>query len=261
MNDIIDTVIRPKGFWSTSACCSASEVLRWVGLMDEANAQTDAIVFSMRRVRGERILMREDQPFENLYCVGAGSFKSVQVDVDGYEQVLGFAIHGDMLGLDGLRHGRHASSAIALEDSSVAVLPFRQLMELSHLVPAIEALLLRATGNEAIQRCDIQYLMAARSSEVRVARFLLHFAQRQAALGHSDRSLRLHMTRRDIASFLGLAHETVSRALTSLVACGCITVSQRDIEIIDETTLRSLQQVTRGSTRGFLAQNARVDAA
>ncbi|MBK8105248.1 MAG: helix-turn-helix domain-containing protein [Betaproteobacteria bacterium] len=95
-----------------------------------------------------------------------------------------------------------------------------------------------------MRRADTQYLMSAPSSEVRVARFVL--AQRQRALGHSDRRLRLSMTRRDIASYLGVAHETVSRALTALAQDGCIAVSHRDIEITDETGLRELQRMTRG---------------
>ncbi|MEP7296442.1 MAG: helix-turn-helix domain-containing protein [Burkholderiales bacterium] len=254
-------IVCPHLFLSGSARCTASDLLRWAGLADLADSGTDAIAFCIRRVRAEQVLLREGQAFENLYFVGAGSFKSVQVDLEGYEQVLGFAIHGDALGLDGLLHGRHASGATALEDSSVAVAPFRQLVEMSHTVPAIERLLQHATGAELMHRSDTQYLMSAPSSEVRVARFLLHFAQRQSALGHSDRRLCLRMTRREIASCLGVAHETVSRALTSLMNCGCIRVSQRDIEIVDADALHQLQRVTRGAPRGRLTHGPRALAA
>mgnify|MGYP001079162929 CR=1 FL=1 len=120
------------------------------------------------------------------------------------------------------------------------------LQLLAPIIPALERLLHRATGTELMRRADTQYLMSAPSSEVRVARFVLQLAQRQRALGHSDRRLRLSMTRRDIASYLGVAHETVSRALTALVQDGCIAVSHRDIEITDETGLRELQRMTRG---------------
>jgi CRP/FNR family transcriptional regulator len=154
-----------------------------------------------------------------------------------------------MLGLDALCELKHASSAVALEDSSVAVLPMRELLAVSHRVPAIERLLLHATGAELLHRGDAQYLMSAPSSEVRVARFLLHFAQRQLAMGHSGRRLLLRMTRRDIASALGVAHETVSRALTGLAQEGCIAVSHRDVEILDAEALREMQRVTRGMLR------------
>ncbi|MBE0550230.1 MAG: Crp/Fnr family transcriptional regulator [Rubrivivax sp.] len=229
-----------------NARCSASDVLHWAGVPSHASLETDAVFFGMRRVLADGTLVREGQPFESLHLVSSGSFKHVQTDLEGYEQVLGFAIHGDIVGLDALGRSWHASSAIALEDSTVVVMPLRELLPLCKRLPALELLLHRAAGTELLRRADTQYLMSAPISEVRVARFLLQLARRQSALGHSDRRLRLYMTRRDIASYLGVAHETVSRALTALVNSGCIGVSHRDIEIIDETALRELQRVTRG---------------
>ncbi|MFO1292689.1 MAG: Crp/Fnr family transcriptional regulator [Rubrivivax sp.] len=236
----------------------ATELLRWAGIGEYAGPDTDRIVFPLRRVPALAMLYVEGQPLHNLYCVASGSFKCIQNDVEGYEQVLGFALHGDMLGLDALCDHQHASSAVALEDSSVVVLPFTELLAASRQVPALERLLLHATGAELRQRGDTQYLMAAPSSEVRVARFLLHLARRQAALGQSGRRLRLRMTRRDIASCLGVAHETVSRALTGLAQGGCIAVSHRDIEIVDAEGLHRMQRVTRGATRGASAPEPRM---
>jgi CRP/FNR family transcriptional regulator, anaerobic regulatory protein len=233
---------RPAGSFQ----CTASDVLRWAGLAAHASAETDAIRFGLRRVLAEQTLVHEGQHFVNLFLVLAGSFKHVQIDLEGYEQVLGFAIHGDMLGLDGLGREQHASGAVALEDATVAVMPFAELQSLGHRLPALERLLHQATGTELLRRADTQYLMSAPSSEVRLARFLLQLAERQRALGHSDRRLRLYMTRRDIASYLGVAHETVSRALTALVHEGWIAVAHRDIEIVDEAALRELQRLTRG---------------
>ena len=236
---------RPK---ARSLRCTASDVLHWAGLPHLASAQTDDIAFPLRRVLAEQTLLHEGQAFENLYLVSGGSFKDVQIDIEGYEQVLGFAIHGDMLGLDGLGRDRHASGAVALEDSTVVVMPFAELRDQSHHCAALERLLHQAAGTELLRRADTQYLMSAPSSEVRVARFMLQLAQRQRAVGLSERRLRLFMTRRDIASYLGVAHETVSRALTALVHDGCIAVSHRDIEIVDEPALRELQRMTRGRT-------------
>jgi CRP/FNR family transcriptional regulator len=195
-------------------------------------------------------LIHEGQAFEALYFVSCGSFKCVQTDLEGYEQVLEFAIHGDLLGLDGLGRSHHASGAVALQDSAVVVLPFRNFMALSQDVPALGSLLLRATGDEVLRRSSTQYLMSAPRAEVRLARFLLQQAERQAAIGHSDRRLRLCMSRRDIASYLGVAHETVSRALGTLAAEACIKVSQRDIELTDLEALREVQRMTRGRTNG-----------
>jgi CRP/FNR family transcriptional regulator len=240
------SLIHPEAHDLHIARCSASDVLGWTGQRALACRETDEIMFSMRRVAAGDILLHAGQPFEHLYCVGAGSFKSVQVDVEGYEQVLGFAIHGDMLGLDGLYESRHASDALALEDAAVAVLPHRELVALGRRVPALDQLLQRAAGAELIHLTELHYLMSASSAEVRVARFLMHFAQRQSSMGHSDRRLRLCMTRRDIASCLGVAHETVSRALTALAQDGIIKVSHREVEIVDTAALHDLQSTTRG---------------
>jgi CRP/FNR family transcriptional regulator len=237
-----------------AARCTASDLLRWAGLADQVSDQTDRMPYATRRVRADTALVHEGNPFEYLYFVCAGSFKCVQVDAEGYEQVLGFALHADMIGLDGMSRGRHASGAVALEDSTVAALPFTDVMSASRRMPAIERLIQRAVGAELLRRSDTQYLMSAASSEVRVARFLLHFAKRQNALGYSDRRIRLRMTRRDIASHLGVAHETVSRALTALQHVGGIMVTYRDIEIVDAKLLQEIQRVTRGTWKGALRQ-------
>jgi CRP/FNR family transcriptional regulator len=230
----------------TGTRCTASDVLRWFGRPDQVSRATDLIEFQMRQVHAGRSLVVEGQPFEKLHLVSSGSFKCVQTDMDGYEQVLAFAIHGDIIGLDGLGQTQHRSGAVALEDASVVTLPIRDLLAMGREVPALESLLHHAAGAE-VSRCgDTQYLMAAPSSEVRVARFLLQFARRQSALGHSGRRLRMCMTRRDIASHLGVAHETVSRVLTALDHDGYISVSNRDIELVDLSALQELQRVTRG---------------
>lgn len=237
--------------------CTASDVLRWSGLPELTDTVTDQICFQTRQVRAGQMLMVEGQSFGRLYLVSAGSFKCVQTDLEGYEQVLVFAIHGDIIGLDGLGQQRYGSSAVALEDAAVVLLPVQELLSMGRQVPALEILLHHAAGAEVSRRGETQYLMAASSSEVRVVRFLLQFARRQAALGHSDRQLRMCMTRRDIASLLGVAHETVSRALTALAQDGYIKISHRDIELVDPSALNALQRVTRGR----LTRERRTDTA
>lgn len=238
---------RPPGHGA--ARCCMSELMRWVGLPHLADLETDRLLVPLRRVMAEHALVVEGQAFETLFFVAGGSFKCVRTDMEGYEQVLGFALRGDCIGLDGMHNGHHASGAVALEDSTVAMMPFRELLDAGQRQPALLHLLHHAAGAELEHRSDTQYLMSPASAEVRVARFLLHYAGRQGAMGHSDRRIRLRMTRRDIASHLGVAHETVSRALTTLAQSGHIAVSYRDIEIVDALGLQDLQRVTRGSSR------------
>ena len=110
MQDKLSTLSLPEARLARILRCTASDVLRWAGLYEQATAETDAIGFGMRRVQAEQTLLHEGQRFENVYLVGGGSFKHVQTDLEGYEQVLGFATHGDMLGLDGL--GRDVGAGV-----------------------------------------------------------------------------------------------------------------------------------------------------
>lgn len=140
-------------------------------------------------------LVLEGQTFEKLHLVNGGSFKCVQTDSDGYEQVLAFSIRSDFIGLDALGQDHHGCGAVALEEALVVALPMRDLLHLGRHMPALDASLLHAAGAEVSRLNDNQHLMAAPSSEVRAVRFLLQFARRQAALGHSGRRLRMCMTR------------------------------------------------------------------
>ena len=91
MDAAVTQMICPEMLHSASSVrCSASDVLRWAGMHALSTRETDEMLFPLRRVHAESTLIHEGQPFETLYLVGAGSFKSVQSDVDGYEQVLGF---------------------------------------------------------------------------------------------------------------------------------------------------------------------------
>jgi CRP/FNR family transcriptional regulator len=210
------------------------------------NEQSDSIVFSTRRVRRATPLLHEGAQLESLYFIGAGTFKCTQTDPDGGEQVHEFAMKGDALGLDALCCGRHAGGAVALEDSMVAVVPFRDFVEAGHRLAVLEQMLHRVVARDLRRRNHTMQLMVTVGADVRLARFLLDWAQRQGELGYSTRRLRLRMTRIDIASHLGVAHETISRSLGALAQAGLIRVHQRDIDILDEDALHALHAPPRG---------------
>lgn len=263
MNNVIDTAAdncartNANGARPIPARCTASDLLRWTGMADTADELTDEVLFSMRRVRAHSVLVREGSSFSTLYFVGSGSFKSSQYDAEGYEQVLGFSLLGDVMGLDGLCEERHGNSVTALEDSMVAMLPYRDLVHTSRAVPALERLLHRAASRELTRKIVTQHVMAAASADVRLVRFLLEITSRQANLGFSSRQIRLRMSRRDIGSYLGVAHETVSRSLSALAAAGYIAVMQRELEILDRAGLNELQRNTRcGSDKSGSARKA-----
>lgn len=248
-----------------AARCTGSDLLRWMGMEHEAGPRADQFVFPMRRVRAGTLVVHEGAPFESLYFISAGTFKMVHTDPDGYELVQGFLARGDVIGLDGLSDGAYGGDAVALEDATIAMTSFRELLSAARTVPALEQVIFMASGREIRRKNLTLEVMAAVGAEVRLARFLLQLITRQAEQGYSARRMVLRMSRRDIASHLGIAHETVSRSLTALADWGYIAVRHREIEILDHDGLDRFKRVTRGPAikppggRGGATRRARVE--
>ncbi len=240
--------------------CTVQDVLRWTGLGPWAEVSAQAgLLLPTRRVRADKPLAHQSQTLEHLFVVGAGSFKLVRIDSEGFEQVMGFALRGDVIGLDGIHDGCHHCSAMALEDSTVALIDRADVLDPHGRFQPLSHLLYRAAAAELQRRSQTQVLMAPASAEVRVARFLLSFGQRQQALGCSAQRFRLRMSRRDIASYLGVAHETVSRAFTLLGQAGLISVDHREVDLVDVDGLQQMARQTRGpSSCAGLKRRARA---
>ena len=214
----------------------------------------EGVNVTTRRVRSGSSLYHEGALAEAVYFVVAGTFKSLHVGLDGYEQVLGFSGRAELLGYDAVYSGVHPTAAIALEDSTVLALSLPDLSALCRSVPAFERALQRELSRQLAQRMAIASLMAAVSAEARLARFLVQWSDRMAECGQSARRLRLRMSRRDIASHIGVAHETVSRSFSALVQWGCLAVCNREVEILDPERLRACASSTRGLVELAAAQ-------
>lgn len=198
------------------------------------------------RVANGETLQREGSLATQVCVVQAGTFKNVKTAEDGYEHVLGFAMRGDLLGYDGLARGFYASTAVALEDSRVVVVPLGLLESLRRCDAALDHVLQIVISRQIMHSIELAELMAAVAADARLARFLLHLSARMAQRGLSPRRLLLRMNRRDIAAHLGLAHETVSRSLRLLIEQGCLRVANREVEILDFDSLRTHARSTRG---------------
>ncbi len=213
----------------------------------EPNREADAVLVPLRRVRAGTTLIHAGLLSSSLHVICLGAFKLQMIFDDGYEQVIGFPGPSEILGLDGLQGERHALSAIALEDASVYSLALRELDELRQRFPAMDHAWQRAVSRQLAEMVTLAQVMSAVSSEARLARFLLQRSQRMAQLGQSATRLRLPMSRRDIASHLGVAHETVSRALGELAGWGCLKVHHREVTLLDVPGLRIVARNTRGN--------------
>ena len=200
---------------------------------------------AIKCVKARHAIYQWGEPVRALAVVRHGSVKLCHLDESGYEQVSGLAMRGDVLGMESLDLPHHDSDAVALEDASVFLLPRAQLAALSLRLPTLAQALQQASSRRLRQSQALVDVLAAVASEVRLARFLLWHGRQMAEDGWSPRRLHLRMGRRDLASLLGVAHETVSRSFTALSMAGLIAVNDRDIEILDPLRLQAYARSTR----------------
>lgn len=240
------------------AQCSATDLLRWLGGSGEAthSEALDSVVFPVLRIRAGQVLTYQGAGFSCLYFVRAGAFKCSRTGLDGHEQVLAFAFQGDSIGFDGMCGGAYGTTAIALEDAMVIAAPYVDIAAAAQHVPALQHLLYDSASREVKRSWASLEVVAAVGAEPRIVRFLLQLAARHASLGYSGRQLRLSMSRRDIARHLGLAHESVSRSLSSLKRSGCIRVTRREVEIVDLAALLDRQHASRTPAMAVAAKDA-----
>jgi len=217
--------------------CRLRELCLPVGFSDAEMAELDALVASREIVRRGEALFRSGDAFTALYAVRTGFFKTSTSSEDGREQVTGFQMGGELLGLDGFDDETHRCDAVALEDSQVCVIPCAALEALCRRLPALQRQLHRVMSREIVHEQALMMLLASMRAEERVAAFLSNLARRLQARGFSSSSFVLRMTRLEIGTYLGLKLETVSRSFSRLHDAGILTVQQRNIRILDAAAL------------------------
>ena len=185
-----------------------------------------AIIHSKRPLHiGEFLYLQGDQ-CQSLFAIKSGSFRSYVSNSTGTEQIIGFYLPGELMGLDSFQSGHFTCSTVALETSAVCVLPFNMLNELCTQIPRLQLQVTRLLGKEIAADHNKIILLAHRSAQEKIATFLLMLSLRYVALGFSDTHFNLSMRRQDIANFLGLTIETVSRQLTDLAKDGIVIIKQ-----------------------------------
>jgi len=207
-------------------------------------AMTSGRIYARKPVKSLRSLYRAGARFDCLFGIRTGFFKSTVVLEDGREQVIGFHMAGDFLGMDGIDTERHASQAIALEDSEVYIMPFARLQD-----PGLQCQLYKVMSRELVREQGMMTLLGMMGSAERLAAFLLDLSRRFVARGLSSRELHLRMTRRDIGSYLGISFETVSRLLSRFEQDRLVHVEGRRIHIRDIDALRALLGDADGAAR------------
>ncbi len=227
------------------SACNLRELCLPVGLSEDELSSLDNMVSTRRSVKRGESLFHAGDPFAALYAVRTGFFKTVISATDGREQVTGFQMAGELIGLDGISTDKHSCDAVALEDSQVCMIPYGQLESLSREFTLLQHQFHKIMSREIVRDHGVMLLLGSMRAEERLAAFLLNLTQRLQARGFSASALVLRMTREEIGSYLGLKLETVSRTFSKFQDDGILEVKQRDIRIIEQD---ALQRVVNGAS-------------
>jgi CRP/FNR family transcriptional regulator len=216
--------------------CSRCNLRAWCLPSDLASQDLDcmdSLIFGRRRIKTGHRLYGEGESFKYLYEVRSGNLKSSLKSFEGLERVSAFHMAGELVGLDGLADGQHASSATALEDTEVCAVSYEFLTELTASNAELSRILMQLMSREIVRERRLKVLLATANAEQKLANFLLNQSQQLSARGYSPKDFRLRMTRSDIGSYLGLTLATVSRTFSALQQRRLLEVDQRHIRITD----------------------------
>lgn len=200
----------------------------------------DEVVATRKQVKQGQMLFSNGDAFKSLYAIRTGFFKTCISNEDGREQVTGFQMAGEIIGLDGIVTDQHSCNAVALEDAEVCVMPFANVEELSREFPVLQRHVHKVMSREIVRENGMMMMLGNMRAEERLAAFLLNLVQRLHARGFSQSEMILRMTREEIGSYLGLKLETISRTFSKLCDDGIIEVKQRYVKILAPDELKKI---------------------
>ena len=209
-----------------------------LGLNESEMERVDEVVATRRKVTRGDNLFRNGDKFNALFAIRTGFFKTRISSEDGRDQVTGFQMAGEIIGLDGIVSDHHTCDAVALEDAEVCVMPFDRIEELSREITSLQRHVHKIMSREIVRENGVMLLLGSMRAEERLAAFLLNLVQRLHARGFSQSELVLRMTREEIGSYLGLKLETVSRTFSKFVEDGIVEVKQRHVRILNPDGLK-----------------------
>lgn len=230
---------RREAVRSQVACsrCSLGELCLPRGLTPDEVQRFEKIVNRSRPIQAGEHLFRAGDEFRTVASVRTGCFKSYVIDHEGQEQVLGFHLPGEIIGLDAIHSCRHTANVVALDTSAICTLTFDSVSTMARHMPELQSELFRIMSQRI---AELETIAGDLSADERIAMFLMSLSERFARRGYSDREFILAMSRRDIASFLRLATETVSRVLARFQKSGLLRVDRKQVRIRDLDGVRKI---------------------
>lgn len=220
--------------------CSISQLCLPVSLAEAEIEHLDSIIKRNRPIHRGEHLFRSGDPLGALYAIRSGSLKTYTISPEGEEQITGFHLAGEVIGLDAVYNKAHPSFASAMETTMVCELPFEQLEELSGTIPGLRNQLLRVMSREILEDQELLLLLNKKSAEERLAAFLINLSTRYSRRGRSPNCFLLPMTRSDVGNYLGLTIETVSRLFARLQKAELISTQGKEVTILDMKTMSEM---------------------
>lgn len=217
--------------------CSLRQLCLPAGIGASDLARLDEVVRRRRPLRRDERLFHHGDALSSIYVARNGAFKTVSLSEGGDERVIGFHLPGEIMGLDALAGDGHRCEAVALDPSEVCEVPVDELAAVAAQLPGLQRQLMRVIGQSIALDRDHAEMLTRRHANERIALFLHGMGERLQQIGQSSLRFRLAMSREDIASYLGLAIETVSRGFTRLQEDGVIAASGRQVEVLDPAEL------------------------
>lgn len=230
--------------------CSLRELCLPLGLNDSDLSSLSKMIKRTRTLKKGDYLYRIGDPLQSLYAIRSGSIKTAELARDGYIQITGFHLPGELLGVDAISSDQHPCDAISLEATQVCEIPLAKLEELAREIPGLQHQLLRIMSREIVQDQELLMMLGKMNAEARLAACLLSFARRYKRLGSSGTEFRLTMSRQDLGDYLGLALETVSRLFSRFQESGVIKVEGRSIQISNMEGLQAMAGEEAGDGPG-----------
>jgi len=236
----MNLAITPESVKVACSNCNLRELCMPTGFNTDDMKRLDEVVAMRRRVKQGDMLFSNGDVFTSLYAIRTGFFKTCVSTEDGREQVTGFQMAGEIIGLDGIVTDYHSCNAVALEDAEVCVMPFANVEDLSREFPLLQRHVHKIMSREIVRENSVMMLLGNMRAEERLAAFLLNLVQRLHARGFSQSELTLRMSREEIGSYLGMKLETVSRAFSKFSDEGIIEVKQRYVHILNSDALKKI---------------------
>lgn len=220
--------------------CSIRRLCLPVMLADSEIEHLENIVQRKKVLKKGEFLFHAGDEFDAIHAIRSGSLKSYTISSDGTEQITGFHLPGEIVGLNAISSTQYPSFAKALETSLVCSIPFDKLESLSRDIPGLQKQIFKVMSGEIREEQELMMLLSKKNADERFAAFIMNLSARFKRRGLSGREFQLTMTRGDIGNYLGLAVETVSRLVTRLQKQSLIGIQDRYVEITDMEGLSQL---------------------